>query len=524
MRSGSRLLVLLLSLFAAAEVVPQRLEEQITVSVVEVPVHVSRFGSAVTGLTKDDFILTVNGKPQAIDYFDVVEHKPQVVVETDAATVRAAVPLERRRLIVLLFDLSSSSRHSLRRAQEASRKFVDDAGPGDVFAVATLNRSGITFAAPFMTDKIALRRAIGTLRGSAAADAFGIATLAAERGAWHGSATTGTAEDNGNRPWESPGLNTGLAGSRGAAIHQDTIARLEKFEREERAETGKVAAGALSALADRLAPLSGIKHVVLFGQAAMGLDIRLLARTDQVSEVSLVGAMRELHARYRAAGVVLDAIDTGDMPVDADDPFFSAFSTLHMLSLDTGGSVTRSLPALREMQRVTYILGFRASSAAKENRIDVALRNAPLFTELRYRRTWSGEERSGATTDGLFLADVLLNDIPQRGLSLEVAAQAANGEVVITSTVPGNELLALGKKALQLDAFIYLFDERGQVAEWAHRRSKLDLAAGRAALENEPYRIVSRARLAPGRYTAKVLLRALGTDATAFARAEVVVH
>jgi hypothetical protein len=43
-------------------------------------------------------------------------------------------------------------------------------------------------------------------------------------------------------------------------------------------------------------------------------------------------------------------------------------------------------------------------------------------------------------------------------------------------------------------------------------------------LSSEPSTITSRVKLAPGRYVAKVLLRAVEIDTTAFARAEFTVN
>ena len=51
----------------------QPLREVTTVEVVEVPVYITTSGAPLTGLTLDHFRLFVNGKPQSIDYFDVVD-------------------------------------------------------------------------------------------------------------------------------------------------------------------------------------------------------------------------------------------------------------------------------------------------------------------------------------------------------------------------------------------------------------------------------------------------------------------
>src|SRR5258706_6889098 len=48
-------------------------KESIEVALVSVPVYVSVHNEPVRGLTRDDFELLVNGKPQEIEYFDVTE-------------------------------------------------------------------------------------------------------------------------------------------------------------------------------------------------------------------------------------------------------------------------------------------------------------------------------------------------------------------------------------------------------------------------------------------------------------------
>src|SRR6266542_3846348 len=91
-----RCLVLLLAafpLFAAHREVQN-------VEVVQVPVYVSTTDGVVTGLTRDNFELRVNGKTQPFEYFDVIDFGK---VGREAPVVHA--DLRQRRLYVLLFDL-----------------------------------------------------------------------------------------------------------------------------------------------------------------------------------------------------------------------------------------------------------------------------------------------------------------------------------------------------------------------------------------------------------------------------------
>ncbi|HYR28069.1 MAG TPA: hypothetical protein VEU30_06355, partial [Thermoanaerobaculia bacterium] len=248
----------------------QQVNEHITVNVVEVPVYVSRSGASVNGLTKDDFILTVNGAAQPIEYFDVIEN---TAVSPTTETTPAPQPqpqqidVDRRRLIVLLFDLSESSFQSIRRARRAADDFVAEAPPGDVFAVATLTTSGVRFVVPFLNDRIAVRRAIATLRTSGARDAFGIATLTSERA----SVTAALHDDS----WARDPIagasdraigNISVQGSRAVAAAQELEDIMEDLANEVRNAQRTNATRHLAPLADRLAPLSGVKHVILLGE------------------------------------------------------------------------------------------------------------------------------------------------------------------------------------------------------------------------------------------------------------------
>jgi VWFA-related protein len=148
--------------------------EQITVDVVEVPVHVVRRGKAVEGLTRDVFELYVNGKRHPFDYFDVIDSRaalptPVESLGAGAASVTAA-PLDRRTLTVLLFDTVATSHRYLVQASEAAQKFIAEAPKGETFAVARLNPDGVQFLVPFTADRFAAARAARTLRPSAAGD------------------------------------------------------------------------------------------------------------------------------------------------------------------------------------------------------------------------------------------------------------------------------------------------------------------------------------------------------------------
>ncbi len=508
MRLAPLALLLVVSLFA------QRYDDSITVNVVDVPVYVERFGVPIQGLTRDDFELFVDGAPQPIEYFDVLEERGERPAA--AAPTSAPVELKRRRLVVLLFDVGSSPR-ALQRSRVEAVQFVQRSRPGDTYAVAMIGRSGIRFLVPFTNDRVAVQRAIGTLTPSAAADPFRVATLDGERAFWQ--ETVGGSEEGAGTLFDAMGGEPrgGFESSRSAAAARDLYRMAARAEQEERFIVDGRFMTDLSGLADRLKSLEGVKHVVLLSE-----------RPGIQNASRYFNAAMRLHERYRAAGVILDGVDirqpwapgataaqSGAGIGGRPDLFPSRF--LHNLALETGGAVVSSLRHLEERNRITYVLGFRSSRARKGmSSVRVRVKDAPLFTDVRYRRSFTvGAAEEG--DDALFLADTLLNDIPQRGMTVDLAVEGK----WVAARIPGAEMLAHpSDEPLPLDVFFYVFDAKGDAVAWSHVQVRVDLAAGRPFLEKHPYTIRQEFRLDPGRYVAKALVRIAGTNMTGFRRTD----
>lgn len=526
----------------------QRVQEEITVDVVEVPVHVTRRGKAVTGLTKNAFELFINGQRHPIEYFDVIDNRGAALPETTpevAAAEQASerADLQRRSLTVLLFDTTATTHHYLRRASEAAQKFVAEAPPTETFAVARLATHGVQFLVPFTLDRVAVLRACKTLRPSRAGDVLGLATLESERS--FGPTVAGPAAAEGIedialagveaaqvvRPAPSDGggspvpVDSGGAAIAAASSFSGTISDMVRNDQEERA------AKHLGFLAERLASINGLKHVFFFAEGGR--------RTAHPKSAA------RMHAKFQAAGVILDAVDiermripgyidvgtraegslwaspTSSYPQDPSEP-------LYTLALGTGGTVTKNsniidgLRLLREIQGVTYVLGFRPPKTNKTiNGIKVKVRRQGFGTTVTYRKGYSTKPQTNRA-EGLFLADVLMNDIPQRGLTLNLDVDPLKSAAKVNVSVPGHEILARevdGPKT-DVDVFLYIFNHRDVVAAWAYWRLNLDLEKGREFLASNPYEIQRIFGLGPGRYSLKALLRFPNTDITGFQRAD----
>src|SRR5688572_21002432 len=272
--------ILCFLLAVAPSIQAQNLAENITISVVEVPVYVTgTSGAPVRGLTRDDFELFVNGKPHPIDYFDVIDET--VMAPSPAATPEPPRDLRRRKLSLLLFDPVNSTMFAIQNAKEKAQAFIDSAPAGDTFGVAVARPNRIEFVVPFTSDRVAVKRAVATLRASQSGDALNLATLSRERTAWAGSMVPDSDRqrfDAENAVVAEPAVEDGdslwTASNNGSfrALQDAREDAAAMYAGQQLRETEKWT-GILGALAERLAPLEGVKHVVLLREGGEGAEL-----------------------------------------------------------------------------------------------------------------------------------------------------------------------------------------------------------------------------------------------------------
>lgn len=479
----------------ASAALAQTYREQVTVNLVEVPVYLDSWnGRPVTGLTKDDFELFVNGAPHPIQTFDVLDERaPEPAIAAEPAP---ATPLALRRLIVLLFDVGGSTRFGRLNAQRMAERFVKDAASGSTFAVATVGASGIRFIVPFTADHPTVQNAIKTL-SRRLGDPLNLATVDAGR------------------------VEGGFGSSAAVSAGDQSNPLQDEMELAEQADMIEQ----LAALADRLAALTGQKEVILLSDGARPGMTKF--------DVSLQPRVMRMHRHFQAAGVLLHGVDAEGLRAPGAGsaasrrnmpPILSAPKGLYSLALGTGGAVKSSMRALQNIQRVTYVLGFQPQGPQKErNSIKVRVKNIPRGTIVRYRTGFGAEPANGAGSgDALVLADALMNDIAQEGITVDLQVTATSASTELAAVLPGRELLGLSSgKPVLLDVFFYLFDGP-RVADWHYARIALDLVKGREFLSENPFVVRKEfAGLRPGCYAAKTLVRVVGTDLTGFRRTEV---
>jgi VWFA-related protein len=547
-----RFLVALLTVAFVLSAVGQ-VRESVTVEVVQVPVYVTTGdGKPVLGLTKDAFQLFVDGRQQAIDYFDIVDF-----ASAPPGTPAVQRPLRERRLYLLLFDLAFATPASIDRAQRAARLAVMHSNPvTDLFAVATYSsvhgpgilqpwfrlprdrrmgtqHRGVFFISPFTTDRAAIARSIGTLDSSAANDPLGLAIASAERAHWmatmeQGGAASGSDADISDMLKSSGRVGGGgdvdeiLKGGTANAANQRAPAAYEVEDQME----------GLGELAVRFSQLEGQKHVLLLTEGFDTSHVTGIASSTGTSSQSgplgldahLVNVLQRMHQIFVSSGVMLDSIDIKGVRHTFDDLENDA---LYMLSNDTGGrtvvnhnNLVEAVDTLMRAEQVVYVLGFRQGDRNR-GKISVKVSGLPHGSEVKFREGF-GYVTAPSDVGSLQLADILANDVPQSGVTLDgVVHPSATGAELTARFARAEVVPQLVDKAPSADVFLYVFDTSGSAVGFKSKR--IDFI-GADRVTNGNVALHGSFDLPPGHYTAKFLLQITGTRLMGFARRDFTVE
>ena len=480
-------ILLFLALISSSSVLHGQVAETITVEVVDVPVYVvGPDRKPVAGLTRESFEIFEDGKRLPLEYFTVIDF--------GARAQRAVTPEgKERRLYVLLFDYTFKQTRApakLVRAQKAAESLIEASDPAtDLFAIATYSsNAGVFFLTPFLSDKGSLKSAMTELReNKRRTDSLGLL-------AFNTPATAADVLSNGTDSVSKEMAEMVLGGSAWQGLVHDESAR--KVENQ---------FSGLGELADRLSMLQGQKHVVLLTEAFNG---NLVYEGNGKPDGRLLEDLKAMHQRFQAAGVMLDCVDiTGIGARNANR------DALVMVSRDSGGQVidnTNDLAdAMKELtrsQQIVYLLGLRRRDA-RTHRIAVRVNGVPRGTQLFYRQGY-GPPVGRGSLDPLKLADIIINDEPQRGFAAEVAVRPVDGATELIASFKAEDVVPqLAGNSRRVIAYVYIFNSEGAAVASTEKYVDVDQPEFREKFV-----------LPPGDYTAKVLLRIDGIDSLAFTR------
>ncbi|HEY1306122.1 MAG TPA: VWA domain-containing protein [Vicinamibacterales bacterium] len=487
--------------------------------VVDVVVR-DKSGAVVKGLTANDFEIREDNRPQQIVSFDVEEITtapptapvPQVLAvgkqpvegrSDKAAPAADAAPVQRedlagRRLIVLLFDLSSLQPEDLQRAGRAAEDYVDkQMSPADLVAVATIDTT-LNIMGDFTGDRDQVKAALARF---SAVSATGFDTPAAE--------TTATDE---------------TADATGAGVTADT-AEYDLFNNDARLR-------AIRTLAEQLAPIEQKKSILYFsgGMTKSGSDnqVELRAATS--------AAVRANVALYPVDTRGLQAVVPGGDASRASARGVSAFSgqgvnqqfsqlfasqdTLQTLAADTGGKAFTDTNdfgvAFTQVQRDTssyYLIGYSSTNTSKDGRfrrISVRVKRNDLRVEARggyyADRDFAHTNRQDRERqlEEQISAPVSETDLPVVVSSGWFRLAADRYYVPLSVAVSGAPLQEAPAKGT-LDVLGLIRDEQGRPV--GRMRETLDIAADAASGRSRQVLYQSGLTLPPGRFSVKVVVR-----------------
>jgi VWFA-related protein len=490
-------------------------------------------GAVVRGLTVADFEIREDGKPEQISSFSFEEitGKPVPVESADllagveekikedakrTATTAAATPaappepagpmtsdmLAGRRLITLVFDVSSMQPEDVQRAVDSARKYVDEKmTTADLIAVTTVG-STLTVLTDFTADRTKVANALGAL-----------------------ATTDGTAI-------EAPTASTAATDEAAAAADDTTTvadaAELDMFNNDVRLR-------ALRTIAEALAPIEQKKAILYFSAG--------MQRSGQDNQVELRSA---INAAVRA-NVSIYPIDTRGLQAvvpggDArqasgrgQDMFSgrgvqqqfaqlaSSQDTLTSLAADTGGRAFTDSndfgEAFARVQRdmsAYYLLGYSSTNTTKDGRfrrIQVRVKRDGLRVEARagyyadrdFTHT-SRTDREAQLEEQLFAA-MSATDLPVLVTGSWFRLAPDKYYVPIALTVPGSAVpVANDKDPVTLDVLGAVRDERGFPVGRFRETLKLPPGAG-TTLAGKQILYQSGVTLPPGRFSVKVVVR-----------------
>ncbi len=409
-----------------------------------VVVRDKKTGQIVQGLTQNDFTVLENGKPQRIQSFDY--QSVDAVTNPDEGTVSGQVTLgavlntngsvnqtalENRRLIVLMFDMTSMQVEDLGRAVAAAKKYVQNQmQPADLVALVSFATS-VSVDQDFTSDKTLLLRGLDRYNGN-----------------------------------EGQGLAAGGSGSTSGVA--DTSASYTPDENEYNYINVDLKLYAIADIAHSLERINAKKSLLFFSGGLTRTGIENQASLHAAVNAAVRANLSIYSADIRGLQALPPVGDsqTGSLQGNAAysgaavqnqlDSNFDSQETLSTLSTDTGGKAffdtNNFAPAFQRIQRDTaayYMLGFRSTNPARDGkyrRLTVRIHRSGVKLEYRPGYYAPADFRHTTSDDRERELDEQLNsDLPATDLLVYLDAfYFRTGEdsffVPVSLIVPGSQI------------------------------------------------------------------------------------
>jgi VWFA-related protein len=515
----------------AAKPAPPSDSSEISVTLVEIPVEVTRGGEPVQGLTAADFEVKEKGRTLPIVAAEPIDLAgPPKPGAPPAAPAREAA----RRNLFFLFDFALSRPERLAQGIAAARELVAKSlDPSDLVAVGIyLPKGELPLLLNFTADRAAADRTLAALQtalpGRAPAEkasaeepdplrltGLGVRSLLSE--SFRTDERNFARELNGElgRGDGSIGgfLIRNLLGHSGI-LHQASV------EARQVDHVMALAEG-MAGLADALRPVTGRKYLALFSE---GFSMSLVAHEPNTIGDPVMGGgallkkLDETLGGLRRSGWVVHPVSLGRtlQGLNADGLFVMAEKTGGVL-VEGVNTLAQGMADALQRSAHSYLLTVQVDVAAdgSYHPLDVHLRNATPRTQLHAREGYYApllfrqqkDLQKIADAARLVAGDEQRNELGVHAVAVPLRTGGVTTPVAVVVEVPGARLLAPGAHQLGLEIYGYALTETGSNSDYFAQAVNLDPAKVGARLAQGGVRVLGQLDLAPGQHRLRVLVR-----------------
>ena len=539
----SLLLALVPSWAVAQEpLVPSGGSSEISVSLIEIPVEVTRGGESVQGLTAADFVVRDIGRDNGRS-LPIVAFEP---VDLGGAAARpgtpaAPLPQAARRHVFLLFDFAASQRERLAEGVAASREVLKSGlDPRDLVAIGAYLPTGeLPLLLNFTADRAAADRTLATLQaaltGKADSPAKGTGKEADPlrlTGIDPHSLRSRGLEDGRNLADEALGSLGAMDGTWGSFLQQNVLGHSSLLHRPniEAVQRDRIMALAdgMDWLAAYLRPVTGRKYLALFSRGfPMDLaDGGLGSRDDPEygGGIQVLTKLKDSLGGLKRSGWVIHAVDVSGVrsaSLQTDGLFHLAHETGGVV-IEGTNKLAQGLGSAMERSAHGYVLTIQVDDAGLDGAyhpLDIRLARSEGRVQIRssggYFAPLPFQQQKGdqrlAEAARLITGDEERDDLRVQVAAVPLRAGASTTPVAVLLEVPGAQLLASGAPRLGLEVYGYALDDTGSTSDFFARTVDLDRAKVGDRLAQGGVRVLGRLELPAGRHHLRVLVRDRGT-------------
>lgn len=473
-------------------------------------------GRVVTGLRQSDFGVWENGKPQhilSLDFENVdnlarqeemvsghaTANAPQVQLFSNNRQVNDAV-LRNRRLIVMMFDLSSMQVEDLDRAVSAARNYVQkQMQPADLVALVSLGTS-LSLDQDFTADKSLILRQLNRYNGN---EGQGMAA---------GSAGTTNGTDD---------LSDSYTPDENEYNYVNTDIKLYAIE---------TVSKALQHIPQKKSLLffsGGLTRTGIENQASLNAAINASVRSNLAIYTVDVRGLEALPpvGDAQTASLRGNAAYSGVAVANQFNTNYSSQETLSALSTDTGGKAffdtNDFAPAFQRIQSDSaayYEIAFRATDRSRDGKFRrLTIRVKRRGVKLEYRHGyWAPADFKHSTKEDREqqLQEELASDLPATDMMVYLDAyyfwtRSGNFIVPVSLIVPGSQIPFVrggDQDKATLDVIGKVENHAGMQVGTVRDTVKLKLKTSQDAQQKNIQYTTSFA-LAPGTYQIKFVVR-----------------